>query len=506
MKKIFLVEDDKEIAKNLALLLRTEGFTVTNAYTLREACDLLEGNRFDLALVDIALPDGNGFAVCTQIRQSQDIPVIFLTASGDEASVVTGLNMGADDYVTKPFRPRELIARIGSALRKSGHAPSAFEIGNLHVDTASGIVRKDVWLVTSLLKLSRLDAKLAVFRKEQIPVDGLLRAAARPLLIPMELHDITLTADVPEDLKIWGDPEWLAEALRNVLKNCMESAGDGGLIKVVCEDNLLYAQITIRDSGPGFAREDLPHIFDRFYRGRAGNARGNAEEVGQDGAVDAGYGDGRGKGEGRGSAGGGGDAEGGSSAENGGDAKGRGSAGGYGIGLALCRCMTAAGMRRTDISSSGPRRPGGESQHAVRGGVHRHDIPDRRGQCVQYDLHQRQAAQERAGHAAVRGDVRPGFQPHDALRMCPLRASDLAVRSACGAAVLLGHLPGADRGRGDGGHALFAPLEEHDGQYPGGIPGDIRHRAVRCGEGETGKYHRGASGRYDLNGAYLCGS
>lgn len=482
MKKIFLVEDDKEIAKNLSLLLRTEGFTVTNAYTLREACDLLEGNRFDLALVDIALPDGNGFAVCTQIRQSQDIPVIFLTASGDEASVVTGLNMGADDYVTKPFRPRELIARIGSALRKSGHAPSAFEIGNLHVDTASGIVRKDVWLVTSLLKLSRLDAKLAVFRREQIPVDGLLWAAARPLLIPMELHDITLTADVPEDLKIWGDSEWLAEALRNVLKNCMESAGDGGLIKVVCEDNLLCAQITIRDSGPGFAREDLPHIFDRFYRGRAGNARGNAEEVGQDGAVDAGYGDGRGKGEGR------------------------GSAGGYGIGLALCRCMTAAGMRRTDISSSGPRRPGGESQHAVRGGVHRHDIPDCRGQCVQYDLHQRQAAQEGAGHAAVRGDVRSGFQPHDALRMRPLRASDLAVRAARGAAVLLGHLPGADRGRGGGGHGLFAPLEEHGGQHPGGIPGDIRHGAVRCGEGETGKYHRGASGRYDLNGAYLCGS
>lgn len=185
------------------------------------------------------------------------------------------------------------------------------------------------WLVTSLLKLSRLDAKLVVFRKEQIPVDGLLRAAARPLLIPMELHDITLTADVPEDLKIWGDPEWLAEALRNVLKNCMESAGDGGSIEVVCEDNLLYAQITIRDSGPGFAREDLPHIFDRFYRGRAGNARGNAEEVGQDNTACTGYGRDDSQGEG----------EGGSSAESGGDAKGRGSAGGYGIGLALCRTI-----------------------------------------------------------------------------------------------------------------------------------------------------------------------
>lgn len=145
MKQIFLVEDDKEIAKNLGRLLRSEGFTVTHAPTQRDAIALLAESKFDLALVDISLPDGNGFTVCTEIRQMQmqDIPVIFLTASGDEASVVTGLNMGADDYITKPFRPRELIARIGSALRKSGHAPSAFELSGLQVDTANGIAKKD---------------------------------------------------------------------------------------------------------------------------------------------------------------------------------------------------------------------------------------------------------------------------------------------------------------------------------------------------------------------------
>lgn len=142
MKQIFLVEDDKEIAKNLTRLLRTEGFGVIHASTQKEAAALLAANRFDLALVDISLPDGNGFAVCTEIKQMQDIPVIFLTASGDEASVVTGLNMGADDYITKPFRPRELVARIGSALRKSGRVPAAFEINGLSVDTGSGIVKK----------------------------------------------------------------------------------------------------------------------------------------------------------------------------------------------------------------------------------------------------------------------------------------------------------------------------------------------------------------------------
>lgn len=143
MKHIFLVEDDKAIAKNLILLLHSEGFTVTHAATRSEADALLAEKQFDLALVDISLPDGNGFTVCTQIKQTRDIPVIFLTASGEEASVVTGLNMGADDYITKPFRPRELAARIKAALRKSGRSPSAFEICGLHVDTASGIVKKN---------------------------------------------------------------------------------------------------------------------------------------------------------------------------------------------------------------------------------------------------------------------------------------------------------------------------------------------------------------------------
>ena len=142
MKRIFLVEDDKEIARNLKLLLQAEGFTAATAPTKAAAAQMIEQDTFDLALVDISLPDGSGFAICTEIRQTQDMPVIFLTASGDEASVVTGLNMGADDYVTKPFRPRELIARIQAALRKNAHAPSIFEIGNLRVDTAAGIVKK----------------------------------------------------------------------------------------------------------------------------------------------------------------------------------------------------------------------------------------------------------------------------------------------------------------------------------------------------------------------------
>ena len=142
MTKIFLVEDDNAIAKNLTLLLKSEGFDVTHCLTQKEALMALDNNKFDLALLDISLPDGNGFAICTAVKEKQGIPVLFLTASDDEISVVTGLNMGADDYILKPFRPMELIARIKVALRKSGHTPSTYEIADLVIDTASGIVKK----------------------------------------------------------------------------------------------------------------------------------------------------------------------------------------------------------------------------------------------------------------------------------------------------------------------------------------------------------------------------
>jgi DNA-binding response OmpR family regulator len=143
MQRVFLIEDDNAIAKNLTLLLRSEGFAVTHAATQKQALSALDEGKFDLALIDISLPDGNGFSVCTAIKAEADIPIIFLTASADEVSVVTGLNMGANDYITKPFRPMELIARIKAALRKSGHAPSTFEIGSLHIDTAGGNVHKN---------------------------------------------------------------------------------------------------------------------------------------------------------------------------------------------------------------------------------------------------------------------------------------------------------------------------------------------------------------------------
>ncbi len=129
------------------------------------------------------------------------------------------------------------------------------------------LVRVDS-LITSLLKLSRLDAGIIVFQKEQIEAKTLIDTALRPLRIPMDLHDITVQTEIPEGMTLLGDPDWLAQAVQNILKNCMESAGDHGRIEILCEDTPLFAGIQIHDSGPGFDESELHGLFERFYRGK----------------------------------------------------------------------------------------------------------------------------------------------------------------------------------------------------------------------------------------------
>ncbi len=143
MHKILVVEDDTLIVRNLSELLRQEGFAVTTASGQKEALQAAEKVGFDLALLDISLLDGNGFSLCKSLKERYQLPVIFLTATDDEASVVMGLDMGADDYIIKPFRPMEMISRIKSVLRRTGRAQAVFEIGNLRVDSVRGTVHKN---------------------------------------------------------------------------------------------------------------------------------------------------------------------------------------------------------------------------------------------------------------------------------------------------------------------------------------------------------------------------
>lgn len=159
MTKILLVEDDKNIVLNLTEFLNNEGYIVSNVSGQTAAMEFLANESVDLVLLDVSLAEGNGFATCKAIKAEYDLPVIFLTASGDEFSTVTGFDLGADDYIPKPFRPRELVSRIKNVLRRSGSTGKVVKLGDVVVDTEKGIALKN----NKELYLSALEYRLLLF-------------------------------------------------------------------------------------------------------------------------------------------------------------------------------------------------------------------------------------------------------------------------------------------------------------------------------------------------------
>ena len=139
---ILLAEDDPEIIRGIQEYLGIEGFAVVSAKGESAAREILKSQPADLLLVDIQLEDGDGFSLC-RYAKSLEKPVIFLTASGDEGSVVKGLDTGADDYVAKPFRPRELVSRIKSVLRRYVGQQTVIPLAGLIIDTKKGIVTRE---------------------------------------------------------------------------------------------------------------------------------------------------------------------------------------------------------------------------------------------------------------------------------------------------------------------------------------------------------------------------
>ncbi len=119
MNKILLVEDDLSLIEGLEFSLKKNGFNVDIARTVQSALALVRDNEYKLLILDLSLPDGSGFEICKKVRLSSEVPIIFLTASDEEVNIVMGLDMGADDYITKPFKLNELMSRINALLRRA---------------------------------------------------------------------------------------------------------------------------------------------------------------------------------------------------------------------------------------------------------------------------------------------------------------------------------------------------------------------------------------------------
>ena len=141
---VFLLEDDEAIGIGLKYSLENEGYTVTIATSVNSAYEIINKEKFALYILDLTLPDGSGYDVCKKIKTIGDFPVIFLTAYDDEVNVVMGLELGADDYISKPFRVKELIARIKSVLRRyNRESKGIIKIGNVLINTNKATVFKN---------------------------------------------------------------------------------------------------------------------------------------------------------------------------------------------------------------------------------------------------------------------------------------------------------------------------------------------------------------------------
>lgn len=121
MKHIFFVEDDLSLINGLTFAVRKEGYEISVARTSREAERLWDNGKYDLVILDVALPDGSGFDFCKKIRQNSKVPIMFLTAADEETDIIMGLDIGADDYITKPFKLAVFLSRINALLRRSGN-------------------------------------------------------------------------------------------------------------------------------------------------------------------------------------------------------------------------------------------------------------------------------------------------------------------------------------------------------------------------------------------------
>lgn len=179
MKKILIVEDDKTISMGLSYYLEQENFSVTVSDSVHQTKELLANDiNYSIILLDCGLPDGNGFELFHDIRKVSNVPIIFLTAVDDEVSIVMGLDMGADDYITKPFKARELLSRIKTVLRRTEQITSnnLIHIQNIAIDIKQAKVFKN----GSEIMLTALEYKILlilafnpnqVFTREAILAD-----------------------------------------------------------------------------------------------------------------------------------------------------------------------------------------------------------------------------------------------------------------------------------------------------------------------------------------------
>ena len=311
--RVLVVEDDERTARWLVLYLEREGLEVRVAASADEALASVTEAPPALVLLDVMLPGSGGFDVCRAIRAGSTVPIIFITARTGEDDRLTGFDLGADDYITKPFSPREVVARVRAVLRRSTDAAAAAPEARL----GDMLLRTDALTVSrggAQVKLTPVEARLLsalmaapkrVLTRQQLvsracgddyegDLGDLARASARQLRLESESVNVSqvvaqtiaqaapraasigvrVESAVPGDgLTLWGDRARVQQVLSNLLDNALAHTPAGGAVTFDARRAAGDTIIEVRDTGEGIAAEHLPHVFDRFYRADPSRSR-----------------------------------------------------------------------------------------------------------------------------------------------------------------------------------------------------------------------------------------
>lgn len=270
---ILLIEDNLTITKALTYTFETNGLTVKTVNNLTDAYDLTLAH-YKLILLDVSLPDGSGFDFYKDMLSNKNIPTIFLTAKSLEDDVVKGLNLGAVDYITKPFSTRVLLAKINKYIKKE----NVVKVKNITFDFDKMEVYNEGNLVNTMLKLSMFEVNAIKFDRKYNSLKGILEKSIENVSMIMDLKNVKVNFDIKEDMLIKCDYNFEVEAISNILKNEVEYSKEFGKIDISVSDNKLYTTLIIKDYGIGISEKDLKNIFNRFYRGE--NSSSNSAGIG----------------------------------------------------------------------------------------------------------------------------------------------------------------------------------------------------------------------------------